>query len=322
MSRHLSLFTGQLAAMLKGGLPLTSALNHLSTYPHRGYAKTAKKAQAGLEAGKPFFSLLAPTLFPALCRRIIQVGEENDSLIPALELLQHHYKRREEFSKRMARALFYPCLLLAVALFGGLFALWQVVPTFQRLYRTMAVEVPPATARVFAISSHLTPQGFLITLVISAAIIITLIFRGKSLPWKVASRITILGDLGCFYFCQVTLMTILVGNNLEKALALTAETFPQGPAKAAHGGLVQGIPLHQAISCPPLLSSFLAQGEAVGELPQALERAAEYYRQRSEENLENIHRYAEPITVMLVGMVILVMLLVLMMPMLQLAAVL
>lgn len=322
MSRHLSVFTGQLAAMLKGGLPLAAALNHLSAYPHLGFAKTAHKAQVGLEAGKPFFSLLEPKLFPALCRRIIQVGEENDSLIPALELLQHHYKRREEFSKRLARALFYPCLLLAVAIIGGLFALWQVVPTFERLYRTMAVEVPPATAMVFAISKQVTPQAFLIAALIFAAIIITLIFRGKSLPWPVASRITLLGDLGCFYFCQVTLMTIQVGNNLEKALALTAETFPHGPARVAHQGLVQGKPLYQAIASPPLLASFLAQGEAVGELPQALERAAEYYRQRSEENLENIHRYAEPVTVLAVGVVILVMLLVLMMPMLQLAAVL
>ena len=82
------------------------------------------------------------------------------------------------------------------------------------------------------------------------------------------------------------------------------------------------VSLYQALAgCPKLLRAFVATGEISGNLPEALARAADYYQAQVQESLDNFQRILEPVAMLMVGTVVASMLLILMLPMLQLAQV-
>lgn len=322
--KDLALYTRQLAAMLRGGLPLVTALQQLQgVFPHKGYRRAARTIGQGLVRGHSLHALLRdhPRLFPDFYVKMVEAGETGDSLLPALDTLADYYSERHRIKSRLLRILFYPLLLISVALVSGLFALWNVVPTFSSLYTTLGTEVPPATQRVFAIAAYLTPTRLGLGLGAGGALLAAAaIILAKKLKWPVLAKLPLVGAISCYWFSRVCSMIISAGHTLELALTMVGTVSSRGPAPGALAQIRGGASLYSALAgSPGILRSFIAQGEATGQLPAALARAAEYYRSRVEEGLDDFQRILEPVSVLLVGGAVALMLLVLMLPMLQLA---
>lgn len=324
--RNLALFTRQLKGLLQGGLPLTECLAQLGqVFPQRGYKRAAQSLEQGLVEGFSFFEQLArnPRLFPAFYRGVVEIGETGDSLVPALSTLEGYYADRERIKNRLLRILFYPLLLLGVAAGSGGIALWYVVPGFRNLYETLGAEMPAATRWVFALAQAATPPrlvgGFLFLIALLAAGV--WLFRKKA-KWPLLAKLPLVGTILCYWFCKVTAMITVSGHTLELALSMTAAVSRRGPAPAALLAVRAGNSLYMALEgSPGVLRSFVAQGERVGELPATLGRATEYYQERLEESLETFQRIIEPLSVLVVGGLVAGMLMVLMLPVLQLAQV-
>ena len=324
--KNLVLFTRQLAAMLRGGLPLVESLQRLGqVFPHKRYSRAAREIGIGLSRGYSFFEQLAnyPRLFPGFYRAMTQIGETGDSLLTALDTLAEYYGDREKISKHLLRILFYPLLLTGTALGSGIFALWYVVPGFSSLYVTLGTDIPPATRWVFAAAKALTPVRLLAAVFLLATLIVTVVWLyAAKAKWKALAKLPLTGTILCYWFCKVSAMIVAAGHTLEQALIMAAVVSPRGPAVQALAAIREGSSLFAALEgSPGVLRSFVAQGERTGELPVALARAAEYYRQRLEESLENFQRLLEPLSVLFVGVLVAVMLLVLMLPVIQLARV-
>ena len=321
--KYLVLFTRQLAAMLRGGLSLVTALCQLEeVFPRKDYAKAAKEMALGLENGYSFYLLLQahPRLFPRFYSRMVEAGEDGDSLLPALDTLADYYNEREVIKGRLARIMFYPLLLLTVAMASGLFALWNVVPTFSSLYASLGSEVPQATGRVFAVATAITPPRLIAGLIVILILLIVGIKVASQLKWASLAKLPLVGNLYCYWFCRITAMVTNSGHTLELALIMASAVSSKGPAPVALERLRQGDSLYAALEdSPKVMRSFIAQGEATGELPAALSRGAEYFRIRVEDSLDDFQRFLEPTAVLLVGTIVASMLLVLMLPMLQLA---
>lgn len=324
--RDLALFTRQLAGLVQGGLPLREGLNQLAqVFPHRGYKKAAQELEAGLTRGFGFSEQLAryPRLFPPFYRTVVETGESGDSLLPALNTLVTYYSEQEKIKNRLLRIMFYPLLLLGVAAVSGSVALWFVVPGFRNLYGVLGGEIPAATRWIFALAQAVTPARLL------AAVVALLVLLGaalwffiKKVQWPTLAKVPLVSTLYCYWFCLVTAMIVGAGHTLEQALVMAATVSPRGPAPAALLSLREGNSLYQALAgSPGVLRSFVAQGERVGELPTALVRASDYYQLGLEESLENFQRLLEPLSVLIVGGAVAAMLLILMLPVLQLARV-
>ncbi|HOC05759.1 MAG: type II secretion system F family protein [Bacillota bacterium] len=324
--KSLAMFTRQLASMLRGGLTLVASLKQLATvFPHKGYSRAAGEMALGLTMGYGFSQQLGnyPRLFPAFYRGVTEIGETGDSLLPALDTLAHYYREREVVKNRLLRILFYPLLLIIVALGSGMIALWYVVPGFSSLYAVLGARVPAATSWVFALAEAVTPTRMLL-----AGIGLAAVFAGgcrflaKRVRWRTLAKLPLVGTLYCYWFCLVTAMITQAGHTLEQALTMAAAVSRRGPGPAALEAIREGRSLYSGLEgSPGVLRSFVAQGEATGELPEALARATEYYRQGLEDVMENFQRLLEPVSVLIVGGMVAAMLLVLMLPVLQLARV-
>lgn len=324
--KNLVLFTRHLAAMLRGGLPLVESLRQLGqVFPHKGYSRAAKEIGGGLTRGYSFFEQLAnyPRLFPGFYGAMTQIGETGDSLLPALDTLAEYYSDREIISKRLLRIMFYPLLLTGAALGSGIFALWYVVPGFSSLYGTLGADIPRSTRWVFTAAKALTPIRLLVAALLLATLIGTAVwlFAARA-KWPALAKLPLVGTILCYWFCKVSAMIVAAGHTLEQALTMAAVVSPRGPAVPALAAIREGSSLFAALEgSPGVLRSFVAQGERTGELPVALAGAADYYGQRLEESMENVQQLLEPLSVLFVGVLVAVMLLVLMLPVLQLARV-
>lgn len=324
--KKLALFTGQLVALLRGGLPLVEGLSQLGrVFPYKEYKRTAGDLATGLVEGYGFADQLKnyPRLFPAFYLSVVEIGEGSDSLIPALQTLEGYYDDREKLKNRFLRIMFYPLLLLAIASCSGAIALWYVVPGFSGLYGALGAEVPTASRWIFILAQKATP----LRLFIAAAGVLTILgltvwFFARRVQWRTLARFPLVHTLLCYWFCKVTAMITATGHTLEQALSMAATVSPRGPAPTALAALRQGESLYAGLAgSPGVLRLFIAQGEQVGELPQALAKAAEYYSRQLEEGMENFQRLLEPLSMLLVGGAVAAMLLVLMLPVLELARV-
>lgn len=324
--KALILFTRQLAAMLRGGLSLVTSFHELEEiFPHKGFAKAAGRIGMGLKDGYSLAELLKTqrSLFPMFYTKLVEAGEKGDSLQQALETLAEYYSEGDVIKNRLRSVLSYPILLVGVALVSGLFSLWHVVPTFSSLYATLGTEVPPATQWVFQTARFLTPArlAWAATMGI-AALLAGAAYVSRKMRWPRLAKLPLAGNLSCYWFCRITRMLVGAGLTLEHALLMTAEVSARGPAPMALAEIRKGNSLYAALEgSPGVMRSFVAQGELTGELPIALERAAGYYRVQLEESMENFQRLLEPLAVLFTGGLVAGMLLVLMLPMLQLARV-
>lgn len=322
--KNLALFTRQLAALLQGGLPLVEGLNQLArVFPRREFKDAATGLAQGLAVGDGFSEQLTkyPRLFPHFYRSVTEIGESGDSLLPALVTLGGYYEDREKIRNRLLRILFYPVLLLGVAAASGVVALWCVAPGFSGLYSALGVEAPGASRWLFALAEKATPLRLLAGT--AAFVLVTGVVTWRfvrRVQWRTLARLPLVRTVFCYWFCKVTAMITSAGHTLEQALAMAGAVAPRGPAPEALVALKKGESLYAGLAgSPGILRSFVAQGEKVGELPEALARATEYYDQQLEESMENFQRVLEPLSVLVVGGMVGVMLLILMLPVLQLA---
>ena len=319
---HLPVFCRQLAALLRSGLPLVQALEHLArAFPREHYRRVAISTAQGLAQGHGFAAQLAghPRLFPSLAVSVLQAGEENDNLPSALDIVSLHYQQRQQLRRELAKALFYPFLVLTLAVAAGIFVLWWVVPAFSLLYASLGTAMPPATSVIIAFSRWLTPFRLLAALALPLVVLLAARRWLKLATWRRRARIPLLGNVDCYNFCRLASLVLQGGHTLERALKLTARIFPRGPAPVLLREMLRGNDLSMAEEGGGELQSFLAQGEALGNMGQALEAAADYYRTRVEDQLSTVHKVAEPAAVLVVGGMVAVLLLSLMLPLFQLA---
>lgn len=90
--------------------------------------------------------------FTELDRSVVRVGEETGRLVEALEFLTDYYQKREEQKRMLTSALSYPIITLSIAAIVLVFMLLVVVPMFEQVYSRMGGELPEVTMLIVKLS--------------------------------------------------------------------------------------------------------------------------------------------------------------------------
>jgi type IV pilus assembly protein PilC len=163
-----SVFTRQLAGLLRAGLPLAGALEMLAgsgassglprslgTGAPRGLPRILSAVARDITRGVPFSAALAnhPSAFNALYCQLVAVGEVAGALPAVLSRLADDRERAASQRAKLRAALTYPVivLLLALAITAGL--LIGVVPTFKTIFDNFGAALPAPTQFVLALSN-------------------------------------------------------------------------------------------------------------------------------------------------------------------------
>jgi type IV pilus assembly protein PilC len=151
-----TLFTRQLAGLLRAGLPLAPALDLIAQTPSRsGMPRIAGGLAREIVSGLRFSAALGhyPAQFGALYCQLVAVGEASGALAAVLARLADDRERAAAQRAKVRTALTYPIavLLLAFAITAALLV-W-VVPTFKQIFDGFGAALPAPTQAVLALSA-------------------------------------------------------------------------------------------------------------------------------------------------------------------------
>ncbi|RKT25119.1 type IV pilus assembly protein PilC [Paraburkholderia sp. RAU2J] len=202
-----TLFTRQLASLLRAGLPLAPALDLLAqgqSSNRQGMPRIVGALARDITAGLRFSAALQrhPGQFNALYCQLVEVGEAAGALAAVLAKIADDRERAAAQRAKVRAALTYPVaiLLLATAITAALLV-W-VVPTFKQIFDGFGAKLPAPTQFVLALSSGAARWSLpVIALIFVLTSAVTFLLRRSDIARirfaRLSLRMPVVGPLLC-----------------------------------------------------------------------------------------------------------------------------
>jgi general secretion pathway protein F len=315
-------FSQELLALLEAGLNLTEAISTL----HNKEVRAGVKATIGailhtLQQGKSLSDTLGglPAIFPEIYVATVHAAERSGNLPEALGRFVAYQLQFDAIRKKLVSAAIYPAMLLAVGSLVTLFLLGYVVPKFSVMYEGSGREIPWASKMLLGfgqvLSSH--PLIFLMALAGAvAALVLTLAHPAIRRRLVLAVlRLPLLRPRAAEFrlarFYRALSLLLHAGIPLSKALAMvSAMLLPEQQQQllAARRAVQEGLPFSSALErhglATPVAQSLLKVGENTGRLDDMLERSARFHDEQFARWVDWASRLLEPILMTVIGIVI------------------
>ena len=339
--RDVALFTRQLATMLKAGLPLVQALELSAATLDNGAIRTRILSLRDTVAQGDAFSVALrdyPCDFEPLYGNLVAAGESSGTLDVLLERLANHLEQAQALKARIAKALRYPCIVMAVALSVTTLLLVKVVPAFAATFADLGAELPTLTQRVLSLSNWTRDwwpwlAGSVFSLVVLMRHAVQRSPRAKRAVDALSLHIPVLGSVVRYSalarFSRTLATTFAAGLPLTDALAASAgatgndiyQTAVLNARAALETGEALSRSLRQSPLFPPLLVQLVGVGEESGTLDTLLTRCADIYEADATTLTDNLTALLEPLIMAALGIIVGVLLLALYLPLFQLGSV-
>ena len=335
------LLVRQLHVLQKAGVPLLSSLRALESQVSPGTLKAVLgRLVQELLNGATLSQAFArhPRAFDALFVGFIRVGEAGGLLEEALRQLAGLCEWELDLRARLRQALQYPAIVLATLSGAVGIMVAFVLPRFAQFFSSLNIQLPLQTRLVLGISRLLSRQGWLVALLLAAAVGGWLRFTHTSkgrLAWhRRLLRLPAIGSLALEMamarFAHVLAALSASGVPMLETLALAREsmnnTYIQQRIEAARERVKAGESLAAALKAtdvvPPVVLQMVSTGQESGHLEELLRSVADYYDQQAAYRLKRLILYIEPALLLLVGGGVLLMAMAVLVPMWDLVKVL
>lgn len=333
----LLLFAQELLALLEAGLSVIETLDTLiekDPQPARR-AVLARLAQQ-LREGQRLSGALRqqPEIFPPLFVGVVQAAEGTSDLPRALSRYLDYEMRLQGVRHKVLSAAIYPAILLVVGAAVSLFLLGYVVPRFAAVYQGNGRDLPWASQLLMTWgefagrNSIYLVGGMLAVLALAAWWLRRNLASGgwwralRVLP-AAKPRLQVL-ELSRLYLTlgmlleggiplhqALKLCTAVVGPDSRDALAAVRQRIESGEA-------LSDALAAQGLSTPVALR-LLRVGEQSGQLGQMLSRTANFYDEETARWIERFSKAFEPVLMAAIGLVIGLIVILLYMPIFDLA---
>jgi general secretion pathway protein F len=343
---ELSVLTRQLSSLLNAALPVADALTVLVEQSERQSMRELMAAiRTDVLAGSPLSHALAryPRQFPDLYRALIAAGEESGQLAAVLTSLADFIEERARLQQKISLAFVYPTIVTVVALLVVTGLLTYVVPKVVQVFEQTRQALPLLTRIMIGVSDFVRSDGWIVLVVIVVAVFAArqaLQVPALRLSWhRSMLKLPVVGvlsrSINTARFAGT--LSILVGSGVPilRSLQAAAETLGNDALRARVGEasvrVREGFSLanalrkedrresgaRQARLFPPVLIHLIASGEATGQLPQMLARAAEMHASEAERRTLLFTSLLEPALILLMGLVVTLIVLAVLMPIIE-----
>ena len=153
--KDITLFTRQLATMMKAGVPLLQAFDIVGKgHNNPAVAKLLGDIKAGVETGSSLSAAFRkyPLYFDALFCNLVGAGEQAGILDTLLDRLATYKEKIQAIKSKIKSALTYPISILVVAFAITAIIMIFVIPAFKELFSSFGADLPGPTLVVMAIS--------------------------------------------------------------------------------------------------------------------------------------------------------------------------
>ena len=322
--QNITLFTRELATLVKAELPIDEALRIVVLQPliSARTRQTVAAVLANVLDGASLSEALGAQkgAFPEYYWRIVHAGEASGTLGPALEDLAHLLDRSTEFRTRIVSALVYPATLLFAAGAALTIVMTILIPTIAPMFKEAGKEPPALIGSLIALQDFLS-EHWLATLLLGALGVAALIALFRQDAWRLMRdravlRLPLISGLvengQTAVFARTLGTMIKSGVPMLRALAVAGDALRnRAMSGAVHacatemrkgGGLVGA--LGKSGLFPELALRLISVGERSGQLDTMLGRVADIYEAALQRQLDRVTSLLTPILTILIGVVV------------------
>jgi type IV pilus assembly protein PilC len=335
-TERLLIFSQELAALLKAGLPLVQSLDvMLERQPDLVFRRSLEtirdKVKSGIALSDAFRAEGA--LYPPILSASLIAGERSGNLEGVLRRLVQYLRLTNALRKKAIAASVYPIMLFVMM--GALLAvmLLKVIPQFADFYSGFDLELPILTRFMMALAAGLQANIFMLLVAVIGAWI-----GFKAWMRRESSAITLdrlllslpyLGGLMRRYATSQlarTLSALLQGglpllNALEVAGASVGNRAMAVAVTSATSQIREGKSLTAALESTGMVDSLTLEmvkvGEQTGALGEMLNSVADFYDEEMETSMAKVLSLVEPILLVFMAVIVAGMLLAFYLPLFE-----
>ena len=322
-AKEVTLFTSQLAIMVRSSLPILESLEILANQcTNPTFAAILRDIARTVANGAPLSVAFAkhPKVFDEVFISLLAAGEAGGTLDTMLERLALHLDFRLKLAQSIRSALVYPMIVIATALAVIAFLVVFVLPTFMEVFAQFSIVLPWPT-RALIYGSQLLRHWWYVPLLGAAAFVLAFSLWSKSpknarILARLQLRVPVLGELVRNIVLTRTLRTlaamlaggITILRALELAKASADHLVFHDLLEKVYIDVKEGERLSWSLGqspyIPPVVVGMVATGEKTGTLPEIVNRVADFYESETQTSIKNLFSAMEPLFIVVLGFMV------------------
>ena len=323
-AKDLTIFTRQLATMMKAGVPLLQAFDIVGRgNPNPRVTRLLNDIRTDVETGTSLNAAFRkyPLHFDNLYCNLVEAGEAAGILDQLLDRLAVYMEKTEAMKSKIKSALMYPIAVLVVAFVVTAVIMIFVVPAFKEVFSNFGADLPAPTLFVIALSELFVRYWWLIFGGLFGGVFFFMQAWRRSekvqqLMDRLLLRVPIFGVLvekSCVARWTRTLATMFAaGVPLVEALDSVGGASGNLVYAAATVRIQQEVSTGNGLTMamantgifPSMVLQMCAIGEEAGSIDHMLGKAADFYEAEVDDMVAGLSSLMEPIIMVILGTMI------------------
>jgi type IV pilus assembly protein PilC len=322
--KDITLFTRQLATMMKAGVPLLQAFDIVGKgHSNPAVAKLLGDIKADVETGSSLSGSFRkyPLYFDALFCNLVGAGEQAGILDTLLDRLATYKEKIMAIKGKIKSALFYPISIIVVAFVITAVIMIFVIPAFKTLFEGFGADLPAPTLIVMAISDFFVTWWWAIFGAIGGALWFFFYTwkrseKMQSTMDRLTLKLPIIGDvirkatIARFSRTLATMFTagVPLVEALDSVAGASGNRVYYDATKRIQSEISTGTSLTVAMQnsnvFPNMVLQMTAIGEESGALDSMLSKVADFYEAEVDDAVDAMSSLMEPVIMVVLGVLI------------------
>jgi type IV pilus assembly protein PilC len=323
-AKDITLFTRQMATMMKAGVPLLQSFDIVGKgASNPAVGKLLMDVKTEVETGSTLAAAFRkyPLHFDALFCNLVAAGEQAGILESLLDRLATYKEKILAIKSKIKAALFYPISIVVVAFIITAVIMIFVIPAFKQVFESFGADLPGPTVFVMTVSDYFVEYWYLIFGVLGGGLYAFFYAWARSLVVQIfmdrlALRVPVFGEimrkstiarwtrtLSTMFAAGVPLVEALesVGGASGNYVYMVATKQIQNEIST---GTSLTVAMQNANVFPSMVIQMVSIGEETGALDSMLSKVADFYEAEVDDAVDALSSLMEPMIMVVLGTLI------------------
>jgi type IV pilus assembly protein PilC len=322
--KDVTLFTRQLATMMKAGVPLLQSFDIVGKgHANPAVARLLMSVKTDVETGSSLAAAFRkfPLHFDALFCNLVQAGEAAGILESLLDRLASYKEKILAIKSKIKAALFYPIAIIVVAFIITAVIMIFVIPAFKQVFSNFGADLPAPTLFVMAISDFFVKFWYLIFSIAIGGVWGFLELWKRSVPVQIfmdrlSLKVPVFGDLirkstiarwtrtlSTMFAAGVPLVEALDSVGGASGNYVYAQATKEIQRKVSTGTSLT-TSMQEANVFPNMVVQMVSIGEESGALDAMLGKVADFFEAEVDDAVDALSSLMEPMIMVVLGVLI------------------
>jgi MSHA biogenesis protein MshG len=320
------LFSRQMHALLKAGVPIMRALGGLQQSSlNRSLAEVIGDLRTSLDAGRELSAAMRahPRVFSPFYVSVIRIGETTGGLDEAFLRMFEYMEFDKDIRDRIKTAVRYPVIVLMVLAVAVAVVNFAVIPAFARLFESHKVPLPLLTQVLIGVSNFFVAYwpfmlGGIVVAIAGARVYLSS-EQGRYWWDRAKLRLPLAGPIivraTLARFARGMSLAVRAGVPIVQSMSVVAEVVANSYMAVRIRHMRDGVERGESVLrtatasaiFTPVVLEMISVGEETGELDDLMAEVADMYEREVDYDIKNLAANIEPILTIALGVMVLIL---------------